>query len=152
MKICHAANVVYDPVNKLVQATGKREDRTRYVYSKSGRLTLLMEGDEPTSFQYEEHGLLQEIVLPSGYTLRREFDEKMRVKKIADRGGVLKTFIFDEEGSLSEIISWTGSTQYRQKGEMKEVMDGNGNKTEFTYKNGQLYSVKDAEGATFWYH
>ncbi len=92
-------------------------------------------------------------MLPSGYVLRRKFDEKLRVKEISDQGGVLKTFVFDEEeGKLAEVISLSGQTRYSDAEGIQEVTDRNGNTTKFEYdKTGQLYEVRDAEGSVFRY-
>lgn len=150
LKLEHAQNVKYDEVNKVISnANCSKEYRTRYIYNQDmGRLRTLAIGYDNTHFHYEENGLLEEIEFPSGYTLKRNFDEKLRLKELLDRGGVLKKFEYNEEDLIKVVRSPAGQMEYEYKrGKISKVIDRCGNVTEFEYDDrGDLNTVKDAEG------
>ena len=143
----HLAAFICETTQGIFHLVCEDKHKLDIEYNSIGRIEKMSVLDEMTQFCYDENGLLIGVTLPSGYMVKREFDEQFRVKSVSDKKGLLYSFIYNEQGQLVEDISWLGSMQYQYSdGKIMKITDRLRNSTEFVYNRDHLVQTIDAEG------
>jgi YD repeat-containing protein len=105
-------------------------------------------------FDYNKLGLLTEIKISTGYTKKRTFDEKNRVKQISDDFGIEITYEYNAFDLIQKMTTVDGSQnfEYNNKEDLTKIIDPSKYITDYEYDNQHnLIKVIDSEKSIFNY-
>lgn len=142
--------VIEDPLTKQISCQYLMTEAIEYEYDPDvGAVSTIKKGCElAKEISYDEEGRVTEESDPYGYTIRRTYDERSRLKTCSDSEGGFE-YSYNERDQVIKVSSPVGcmSYDYDEVGNVVRIQDGNGNATYLEYdEDYNLVSVIDAEG------
>ncbi len=114
-------NFEYDGDNNLIETTDASGLLTKYTYDANGNLLSRTEpycgcpGSVPgiTRYTYNKYGQPTSIVLPTGASLKIEYDRSGNMLKMQDGlGNVIQSYVYDSLGRVVQETDTFGTTYY----------------------------------------
>jgi YD repeat-containing protein len=161
----HQTLLEYDDDNNLTKVTDPNDLVTKYTYDAQGNLISKTEvsascgcGGVPgvTTYTYNSYGQNTSIVLPTGASLKLDYDDRGNMLSMKDgNGNVINSYTYDRRGNVLTETDTFGTTSYEYDlfGNVIRSTDALGKVTTSTYDaNGKLKTLTDADGtSTFSY-
>ena len=120
-----------------------------YEWDDKGNLaTIKRSGDPYMTFSYDGDGKLVESINGSGYSLKRAYDERLRLSRIYDKLGSTE-YHYNERNQITRVSGFGGTIAYKYDdlSNLVSLCGGSGGETRFTYdESGNLIEVHDALG------
>lgn len=139
-----------NPITGRISYEYSIAEAMEYEYDlETGAVSTIKKGDELTKkISYDTEGRIAEISDPYGYTIRRTYDARSRLKTCADLDGGFE-YEYNERDQVIKVSSPVSYMiyEYDEVGNIIRIKDGNGNDTHLEYdENYDLIAILDAEG------
>ncbi|MDF2652335.1 MAG: hypothetical protein K0Q73_8140, partial [Paenibacillus sp.] len=137
--------------NQISAETNPLGQVTTYKYNSDGFLTEQKSANGTLSFTYDNENKKLSQTQPDGTMTTYRYNPKWDVPDlIQDNRGHVSSYVIDEtSGNVTQKIEngITSTYQYTNRGEIKSVLDVNGQPMTFTYKaDGTMSEVVNGEG------
>ena len=142
------AHFVYEGME--VRFTDRNGAETVYVHDDRGRITEARYPDGTEYFGYDECGRRISYIDLNGNVFTRKYDTADNITEYVDGAGNISRYVYDENGNRirSEVPDCgSSSAEYDEEGNMTFLMDNMQAETFFTYRNGFLTHVRNADGS-----
>ena len=116
----------YDEVGNITVKKDGNQKATQYIYEDYGRLeSIINDKKETTSYSYDLNGNMLTMKDGKGNITTYEYNAANKLKRKIDHGGIDDKNLYDS--------SKTVTYKYYDNGNVKEMLDRNGNTTEYNY-------------------
>ena len=125
----NTTNFIYDELDRLiVKEVG--DQKTTFTYTTDGMLSSVTDRNGTTEYTYNTMNGLINTKLPSGVTLRYEYDDAQRLTKVDTAYGKTN-YEYDKLNRLIRVVDHNGSATVYE-------YDENGNRSAVRYANGMI--------------
>ena len=163
---CMYASYKYDTKGRILAAWTRSDAQTVYQYNdNANRLTITRAnngaGSPFTTYGFDEMGRTVNVTDPLGHVTAHEYDTLGRITKVTlprpsatSTLNFVTTYLYDQAGTdpnlvYTHIVDPNGRVTkqgFDQFGRLVESIDNAGNVTRYSYANGLLASITDANG------
>ncbi|MEG4312216.1 MULTISPECIES: putative Ig domain-containing protein [unclassified Microcoleus] len=153
-------NFKYDDNNNLIETKDAAGLVAKYTYDASGNLLSRTEpycgcpGTVPgiTNYTYNKYGQPTSIVMPTGASIKMEYDRAGNMLKMQDGlGNVIQSYVYDSQSRVVQETDTFGTTYYGNFdafGNPRWIKDAEGNETTMTYNAKGLLETMTENGVT----
>ena len=148
----------YDDNNNLTQTTDANGLITKYTYDSQNNLTSRTEAycgcptvtPGTTYYNYNTFGDITSLVLPTGASLKMEYDKRGNMLSLKDgKGNIIQSYTYYTNGLVKTETDTTGTTTYFYDnfGNVIKTLDADNSTTTMEYDaNGKLLKMVEDKG------